>query len=282
MSRSVNPPTWYERWPARLEREQFEFGERYPELKLTTLENGRLAWVGPIKSTSGREYVVRIEYPEDYPLAAPRVYPLSVDPRRMTFDGKPPSMHECHYMSDGSLCLAFPAFETAHATAVSLADMAVFWLDGLESFVKTGKFDTDAGKRRLSQSRDKSVGHSTITVVGSAGDINIVGQAAAVGSRQSHDGGVNQLLVVGSEAVDAAVLAQELALVRAAMLKTAVDADQFEAVGAIATAEKAARAGDSGKLMEHIRKAGKWALDAATDVSTDVAAAVIKKSLGLP
>ena len=53
------------------------------------------------------------------------------------------------------------------------------------------------------------------------------------------------------------------------------------AVGEIASAQVAAKAGDGPKAMSHLAKAGKWALDVAKKIGTGLAVAALKASLGI-
>jgi hypothetical protein len=49
----------------------------------------------------------------------------------------------------------------------------------------------------------------------------------------------------------------------------------------VAAAEKEAKAGNEEKAIDHLKKAGKWALDMATKIGVTVATEAIKGSLGL-
>lgn len=54
------------------------------------------------------------------------------------------------------------------------------------------------------------------------------------------------------------------------------------AIGAVATAEAAAKTGNGPKALEYLKKAGNWAFDVATKIGTDIAAAALKSSMGMP
>ena len=279
-----NTLPWYTRWPDRLNREKYEFSRDYPELKLVTLENRQLMWVGPIRSNSGRQYIIQILYPECYPYDSPTVYPVSIDREDIVSKGRVARSHECHIMPDGSLCFAFPSFSFSHATAVILANMAVFWLSGFEHFIEKGTFEPDY--EILSDARElfkPNIMHSTaIYVDKTTGDINIASQAGAVGSNsRSYDNEFNQIgSVITTD--DLPRLTTQLSQLRQAMLHRATSLDHFEAIGAIASAEKAVQEGNGNKATQFLKKAGKWAIDTATDIGFDVVAEVIKKSTGLP
>jgi hypothetical protein len=113
-------------------------------------------------------------------------------------------------------------------------------------------------------------------------DTYITGQAGAVGPGASAAGtsfaaSWNQ---VGS-AINLRQAAVELRALRDALRSGESSADHDEAIGAVASAEKAALAGDGPGMLEHLKRAGKWALDCATSIGTRVAAAAIKSAVGL-
>ena len=66
-----------------------------------------------------------------------------------------------------------------------------------------------------------------------------------------------------------------------ALAREAKFSDQFRELAEISNAEAAAKAGKGSKVVEHLKKAGKWTFDVATNIGTDVAEEVIKKSIGL-
>jgi hypothetical protein len=49
----------------------------------------------------------------------------------------------------------------------------------------------------------------------------------------------------------------------------------------VAQAEISATANDGPAAIKHLRAAGKWALDVATSIGTELAAAAIKAAMGL-
>jgi hypothetical protein len=77
-------------------------------------------------------------------------------------------------------------------------------------------------------------------------------------------------------------LAEQLKSLREAMRTREGGPEKDVALGNVASAEMAARKGDGPQVLEYLSKAGKWAFDAATDIGTHLAAAVIGKSMGLP
>ena len=83
--------------------------------------------------------------------------------------------------------------------------------------------------------------------------------------------------------IDLQALANELASLRQAMTQEALksgDADHAIALGAIANAEKSARAGDASETLGYLKSAGKWAWDTATKIGVSVAAKAIEGGLG--
>ena len=84
-----------------------------------------------------------------------------------------------------------------------------------------------------------------------------------------------------SPAVDLSRLASDLTKLREAMASDSTSPSHYVAVGEVAAAEQAAQVGDQPAAFEHLKKAGKWALDVATKIGSEVASAALKTSLGL-
>jgi hypothetical protein len=63
------------------------------------------------------------------------------------------------------------------------------------------------------------------------------------------------------------------------MRKEASDPEHDEALGAVASAEKAAKQGDGPKALEYLKAAGKWAMDVATKIGTALAVEAMKQSM---
>ena len=82
---------------------------------------------------------------------------------------------------------------------------------------------------------------------------------------------------------DMAELAKELSALRKAMKKHAdpEKAEHDEAIGDIAKAETAAKAGDTSKVMEALKSAGKWSLEVGEKIGVGVATKVITSALGI-
>jgi hypothetical protein len=114
------------------------------------------------------------------------------------------------------------------------------------------------------------------------GDKYEAGQAGAMGlGAHAHDMNFNQVWNQFGNSIDLPLLATELSKLRAELKEKATDADHDIAVGSLALAEQAAKKGDGSKTLEYLARAGKWALDAATQIGTSIAAEAIKKSLGM-
>ena len=114
------------------------------------------------------------------------------------------------------------------------------------------------------------------------GDQYVTGQAGAVGpGSHAHRMTFIQTWEQAAGEFDLAQLQGELAQLRAAMKERAIEPEHDVAVAEVAQAEVAAGEGDGPRALEHLARAGRWALDAATAVGTTVAAAAVKVSLGL-
>lgn len=83
-----------------------------------------------------------------------------------------------------------------------------------------------------------------------------------------------------SRDVDFARLSDELGRLRQELKKTAQSPDQYRFLAEVAEAEAAARAQNGLKVVEHLRTAGQWAVDAAQEVGANAAVELIKKASG--
>jgi hypothetical protein len=112
------------------------------------------------------------------------------------------------------------------------------------------------------------------------GDKNIAQQVGAQGSHAHADYSTfNQIWGEKGSSIDLVRLAQELSTLRAEMRKQATEPEQDVALGAVASAEQAAKQKDGPKVMEYLKAAGKWTFDVATKIGTSVAAEAIKAAL---
>ncbi len=123
--------------------------------------------------------------------------------------------------------------------------------------------------------------HQEESTMNNEGDTFITNQAGAVGPN-AHAHNFTQYIHNDSANVDLSALAHELSLLRVELKRLAKEAEEDIAIGEIAAAETEARKGDRAQTFEHLKRAGSWALDAAKGIGTQVAAAAIKQSLGLP
>jgi uncharacterized protein YjbI with pentapeptide repeats len=104
-------------------------------------------------------------------------------------------------------------------------------------------------------------------------------QIAAVG--HVHDNTFQQIW--NQAGMDPLQLAQELAPLRAALKQeTEGTAEQDEAIGAVAAAEKAADQGDGPTALRHLKAAGKWTLGVAEKIGVTLAAKAIESAMGIP
>lgn len=96
-----------------------------------------------------------------------------------------------------------------------------------------------------------------------------------------HDVNVQQLAQELQSTGGFAKLTGELEQLCAALKQRATTIDHDVVVGEIASAQKSAKTGDGASLVEHLRRAGSWALDVAKEIGASVASEAIKKSCGL-
>jgi len=104
------------------------------------------------------------------------------------------------------------------------------------------------------------------------------GQQGAVGdSSQASNNTFNQENQFGGELKE---LAKELTKLREELGKQAKEPEQFEAAAAVAKAKNAAAKGEVSTAFEHLKEAGKWALDVAKSIGIPVAIEALKKAIG--
>ena len=96
--------------------------------------------------------------------------------------------------------------------------------------------------------------------------------------REAHAHNLQLLQIPGQ--IDLAALAGDLEKLKNHLKGEAETPEHFQVVADVAAAEKEAKAGNGPKMLEYLKKGGKWALDTATKIGTSVAAEVIKKTLG--
>lgn len=81
--------------------------------------------------------------------------------------------------------------------------------------------------------------------------------------------------------IDLNELAKDLSRLRSEMRKKASTSEQDMATGKVATAEQCATTGDGAGALQHLKDAGKWALEVATEIGTKLASEALKKAIGL-
>jgi hypothetical protein len=113
---------------------------------------------------------------------------------------------------------------------------------------------------------------------------NNSGQVGAMGpNATAHDNTFNQLVNHVEQHVDLAELAKQLGELRQAIAQKQDASPQAAiAAGEVAKAEIAATEKNTGKVVEHLKAAGKWTLDFAKDVGKDLVVEVIKSATGMP
>lgn len=109
----------------------------------------------------------------------------------------------------------------------------------------------------------------------------ISGQAGAVGrNARAKDMTFQQLWQGQREQLDLPRLAGELEILRLELKRQATTREHDAAVAEVGAAAEAAEHGDGPEALSRLRRAGQWALGAATAIGTGVAAAAIKVAIG--
>lgn len=117
-------------------------------------------------------------------------------------------------------------------------------------------------------------------VGGNKGDTITAQNSVGVGKGfQMQDVAIDQNVTQTNEGFDMPALAQELEKLRIALLQEATEPEQIAEASEVAHAEKAAKAGDESKTLEHLKNAGGWVLDIAVQIGVPVAMAALKKSM---
>lgn len=115
-----------------------------------------------------------------------------------------------------------------------------------------------------------------------ARDSHVAGQVGAMGpNAHAHDISMAQTWTQVAGQVDLPGVAAELPALRKEMRQRAETADQDVAVADVAAAEGAAAKGDGPKTLDHLKKAGAWALEVATTAGLTAAVNALKKALGV-
>ncbi|QIY97403.2 hypothetical protein HEP87_29770 [Streptomyces sp. S1D4-11] len=102
-------------------------------------------------------------------------------------------------------------------------------------------------------------------------------QIGAAGRESKSEGNV----FMQNASQNVSVLASQLESLRMQMKQEAQTPEEDLAVAEIGQARMHAENGDEEQAKSHLARAGKWALDTATAIGTQVAAAAIRASMGL-
>ncbi|MEU5254926.1 hypothetical protein [Streptomyces longwoodensis] len=128
-------------------------------------------------------------------------------------------------------------------------------------------------------------GSATSSSFNTGGDSSImndqynVNQAGAVGREAKAEG--NTFSQVFHQGADITSLVAELEFLRSEMRKNAQTLEDDLAVAAIGQAQVCIQGGDTEVTRSHLARAGSWALETASAIGTQVAAAAIRASMGL-
>jgi hypothetical protein len=110
---------------------------------------------------------------------------------------------------------------------------------------------------------------------------NISGQVGAIGTANNLTGATLSQ-AASLQQVDLGALATELGQLRSELRKSAAEVEHEFSVANVAAAEAAAKKGDAEGVVKYLKAAGKWALDTATKIGTQVAVKAIENALKGP
>lgn len=91
---------------------------RFPAFSLLEAAGGELRWVGVIAPVAGREFLIAVRYPANYPYTEPRLFVEQPALRA----GAP------HRYQDESLCIHRTQWNPMTGTAASCVPLAAAWL----------------------------------------------------------------------------------------------------------------------------------------------------------
>jgi len=143
--------TWFEADKQRVVREVREVKEAYPRFILS-IEDECLVWEGELPDVppgvQAPPLRVRLIYPQGFPIAPIKVFPLSPD--------LPPELvgHAWHRWSDGSLCMGRPEEWDIRFTAREVIDKAADWYFNYQA-MQYGLIDEmpDVGRAQIAPGR---------------------------------------------------------------------------------------------------------------------------------
>jgi len=113
-----------------------------------------------------------------------------------------------------------------------------------------------------------------------SGDTYVIGQAGAVGPHARANNVVIQSSA-GEPDVDLSELADELAKLRAELRKVSETLEHDEEIGALATAEKAARSGDRSRVLSTLTKVGTVLWEKAAPLGLEILADFARRWIGV-
>jgi hypothetical protein len=116
---------------------------------------------------------------------------------------------------------------------------------------------------------------------GTGGQANVAAGSNARVNIQSTDNSNNS---VACQADQMVTLAEQFAKLRTALLSQASDAEHYASIGAIASAEIAAKEGNASNMAQALSAlgaGGKWVVGIARDIGTELAASALKSYVGL-
>ncbi len=135
-TRWYNTP-WYQSNPARLVVERQAMEARFPQFQLVR-DGEQLVWLGTLTTNRGNVYEIALYYPDDFPAAPPKVYPISP---AITVWKDEKAGYLKHQYNDGHLCLYEPSDRTfgQNTTAATVVAVAAAWFFAYESWLESGK-----------------------------------------------------------------------------------------------------------------------------------------------
>jgi hypothetical protein len=128
---------------------------------------------------------------------------------------------------------------------------------------------------------DPDIRNYIIRNVNNMSDQYNINQAGAAGpNAHVNNSTFNQIASGVNSSIDVQKLAEELTMLRQSLSQKAAKPEEFIELGHVASAEKAAIAGESNKAVHYLKQAGSWVWETATKIGVEVAIQAAKTSLG--
>jgi len=163
---------------------------------------------------------------------------------------------------------------------------------GIVNYLTNRRIDTDEDSLTLSDILGQlPQGTSIQTIIGAViqpegiimGDKYETGQGVVGPGAMAVGNTFSQLWIQQGGEIDLPQLSTELQELRQkAKATSSGEVEQDLAIGALASAEKAAAAGDGPKALDYLRQAGQWILDLAKSIGVPVATKALQAAMGLP